>query len=357
MTTEDTDTTARPDARGIWKRSHHLDRMTLRSLTAAFFQHPSVWVYLALAGVAALLAWVWPSTPARTGLAALAAVILYPLAWYVLHRWVLHSRWMFRSPLTAAVWKRIHYDHHQDPNRLDVLFGALYTTLPTVPLVTLPAGWMIGGFGGSAVALAIGLVITCAYEYVHCIEHLPFQPRSSMLARMKARHLAHHFHDETGNFGITNFAWDRMFGTLYERRARPRRSPTAFNLGYTDALAQRYPWSPRCRVATVRPSRPDRALLMGETPARLERKRKARANLRCLLMWTVGAAILMEVAALGYLSYHDMLKAHTVIAMSLGVIFSVLLGAGLMALTFFSSSSGHDDLASGRGDSDDDPTP
>ena len=25
--------------------------------------------------------------------------------------------------------------------------------------------------------------------------------------------MAHHFHDETGNFGITSFLWDRLFGT------------------------------------------------------------------------------------------------------------------------------------------------
>lgn len=54
---------------------------------------------------------------------------------------MLHSRWMFRTPVLAAMWKRIHYDHHMDPDRLEILFGALYTTLPTLLLVAaLPAG-------------------------------------------------------------------------------------------------------------------------------------------------------------------------------------------------------------------------
>jgi hypothetical protein len=39
---------------------------------------------------------------------------------------------MFKVPMLAATWKRIHYDHHQDPNRLEILFGALHTTLPTI---------------------------------------------------------------------------------------------------------------------------------------------------------------------------------------------------------------------------------
>src|SRR3546814_3738129 len=58
---------------------------------------------------------------------------------------------------------------------------------------------------------------------------------------MKARHMAHHFHDEKGNYGITNFFWDRLFGTFYERHERKEKSPTVFNLGYTEEVARIYP--------------------------------------------------------------------------------------------------------------------
>ena len=71
-------------------------------------------------------------------LAVGVATFTYPLVWYVLHRWVLHSRWMFKVPVLASTWKRIHYDHHQDPNHLEVLFGALHTTLPTIALGVIP---------------------------------------------------------------------------------------------------------------------------------------------------------------------------------------------------------------------------
>lgn len=216
--------------------------MTLNSLMVAFAQHRSVWAYTLLAGVSATLSWLWPSSPLRTVAAVFVAGFIYPLVWYALHRWVLHSRWMFKSPLTAATWKRIHYDHHMDPNHLEVLFGALSTTLPTIALATLPVGWLIGGFGASLAALAAGLILTCAYEFVHCVEHLPYKPRNRFLAAMKARHLAHHFHDENGNYGITNFAWDRLFGTLYERQDRPHKSSTVFNLGYDENAARRFPW-------------------------------------------------------------------------------------------------------------------
>ena len=62
---------------------------------------------------------------------------------------------------------------------------------------------------------------------------------------MKRRHMEHHFHDEDGNFGITSFWPDKLFGTDYERADRPAKSPTVFNLGYTEEMAQRYPWVSR----------------------------------------------------------------------------------------------------------------
>lgn len=227
---------------GFWNRSHHLDRMTLRELVVAYFQYPAIIGYLALSAVAIGLFVRYPAPALPTAAAIAISVLVYPLVWYVLHRWVLHSRWMFKVPALAATWKRIHYDHHQDPNHLEVLFGALHTTLPVIALATVPIGWALGGFGGAMAALATGLLTTCFYEFCHCIQHLSYKPKNKTLAAMKQRHMAHHFHDETGNFGITNYAWDRLFGTFYERIERVKKSPTVFNLGYTPEVAERYPW-------------------------------------------------------------------------------------------------------------------
>lgn len=227
---------------GFWNRTHHLDKMTLRELVVAYFQYYAIQAYLLCAAAAIYVAIAYPTTPLRALASVAAAVAFYPLAWYVIHRFVLHGQWMFKSPLTATVWKRIHYDHHQDPNHLEILFGALYTTLPTIALVTIPFGYAIGGIGGAAAAFAAGLLSTCIYEFAHCIQHLSYKPKNKRLAEMKARHMAHHFHDENGNFGITSFSWDKLFGTLYDRPDRPKKSETVFNLGYTPEAAQTYPW-------------------------------------------------------------------------------------------------------------------
>jgi sterol desaturase/sphingolipid hydroxylase (fatty acid hydroxylase superfamily) len=242
-------------SKSFWQQSHHLDRMTLRELVVAYFQYPAILVYLALSAAAIGLA-AWRPAGLLPTLASVAiAVLAYPLAWYLLHRWVLHSRWMFKVPLLAATWKRIHYDHHQDPNHLEVLFGALPTTLPVILLITMPVGWAFGGLGAAFAALATGMLTTCFYEFCHCIQHLAYKPRNPVLVAMKARHMAHHFFDESGNFGITNFFWDRLFGTFYEREQRQAKSPTVFNLGYTPEVAERYPHVARLSggVATGHP--------------------------------------------------------------------------------------------------------
>jgi sterol desaturase/sphingolipid hydroxylase (fatty acid hydroxylase superfamily) len=233
----------------FWRREHHLDKMNFRELVIAYAQYPAIIAYVLLSAVAIGL-FVWRPAPLVPTLIAVGvAALIYPFVWYILHRWVLHSRWMFKMPLLASTWKRIHYDHHQDPNHLEVLFGALHTTLPTIAIATAPLGYAIGApwgpqaaFGGACAALATGLLTTCFYEFVHCIQHLAYKPKSPRLADMKRRHMAHHFHDESGNYGITTFFWDKVFRTYYDRPERPEKSPTVFNLGYTPEVAEIYPW-------------------------------------------------------------------------------------------------------------------
>jgi sterol desaturase/sphingolipid hydroxylase (fatty acid hydroxylase superfamily) len=252
----------------FWRREHHLDKMNLKELVVAYIQYPAILAYFA-AAAAAIAFYAWRPAPLAPTLAAIAAAtFVYPLVWYLLHRWVLHSRWMWRHRLLASTWKRIHYDHHQDPNHLEVLFGALHTTLPTIAGATLPIGYAIGApwgreaaLGSAAIAFATGLLTTCFYEFCHCIQHLAYKPKNKWLAEMKRQHMAHHFHDENGNYGITSFFWDRLLGTYYDRKDRPKKSPTVFNLGYTNEVAEQYPHVARLSggVATGHPRQRDKA--------------------------------------------------------------------------------------------------
>jgi sterol desaturase/sphingolipid hydroxylase (fatty acid hydroxylase superfamily) len=233
---------------GFWAGSkYNLARMTMRDLVWAYLTHYAVAAYFALAAVCVGLAIAWMpawtvSEISRVAAAGLAAVLVYPLVWYSLHRWVLHSRLGYRTPLLAKVWKRTHFDHHQDPHDLGVLFGALYTTLPTIALVTLPLGWLIGGAAGAAACVAGALLTTCFYEFCHSAQHLNYRPRWKWMQEIKRLHLLHHFHNENGNYGITNFVVDRVLGTDFDAARERPKSATVFNLGYDEAMAEKYPW-------------------------------------------------------------------------------------------------------------------
>ena len=73
-----------------------------------------------------------------------------------------------------------------------------------------------------------------------------------------------------------------------------------------------------------------------------ENRQRAREDFRRMMKWIVAVAVIMVGAALTYLHYTGELSPHMVIATVLGVFFSVLLGAGLMAASYFSDKSGHD---------------
>jgi sterol desaturase/sphingolipid hydroxylase (fatty acid hydroxylase superfamily) len=224
-------------------RTHDLGRMGLKELVPAFVTYPTVQIYAVLTlAAAAGSAWTGAAgRPIGVALAILAAFLVYPLVWYVLHRFILHSRFLYRFPATAKLWKRIHFDHHQDPHRLDVLFGSLTNTLPTIAIATLPIGYLLAGWPGALAALASGLGTTLVYEFCHCIQHLNFLPNNAWLKKIKALHMAHHFHNEQGNYGIISFWPDRLFKTQYALTEVPR-SPTVHNLGYDAAEAERFPW-------------------------------------------------------------------------------------------------------------------
>ncbi len=175
-------------------------------------------------------------------LPVLAVLVAYPVAWYLIHRFILHGRWLYKMKWSAALWKRIHFDHHQDPHRLEVLFGAPSNTLPTIAAVTMPLGYLIARWPGMAAAFSAGLVTTCVYEFIHCIQHLNYKPRNRIVLMLKQAHLVHHFHNENGNYGIVSFSPDRLFRTFY-RSARERpKSASVYNLGYNLEEARRYPW-------------------------------------------------------------------------------------------------------------------
>jgi hypothetical protein len=69
---------------------------------------------------------------------------------------------------------------------------------------------------------------------------------------------------------------------------------------------------------------------------------RAIAEFKRIIKWIVVIAVLMVTGALLYLEVYSTLDANTVVAVTLGVFFSVVLGCGLFAAAFFSEKSGID---------------
>jgi len=223
-------------------RSYDLGRMTLPDLWRAYLTYPAINLYAVLVvisgGAGLCLARRWQDI----ALPILAVCLVYPFVWYGLHQYILHGRWLYRMKWSAGLWKRIHFDHHQDPHLLEVLFGSPLNTIPTMLVITGPIGYAIGGWAGALVAFATALATTCVYEFFHCIQHLNYKPKSRFIQKMKREHLLHHFHNEKINLGIVSFTPDRMLGTYAAGARDCPKSATVFNLGYDLDEARRYPW-------------------------------------------------------------------------------------------------------------------
>jgi hypothetical protein len=72
-------------------------------------------------------------------------------------------------------------------------------------------------------------------------------------------------------------------------------------------------------------------------------RQQALAEFKRIMKWIAAIAVLMVAGALTYLHFTSTLDASTVVAVTLGVFFSVLLGCGLFAAAFFSDKSGYDE--------------
>ncbi|MCC7345910.1 MAG: sterol desaturase family protein [Variibacter sp.] len=213
-----------------------------RSFNRAFVRLHEIWFYAGLLAIA-LAVGLWMSTSVwQIVLPVVLVVGFYPPFEYVLHRWVLHATYLCKTPFTARIWWRIHYRHHSQPQDSAVILGAPWSLLVAVGVGALLATSLLWSWGALAMATAAGLGCAIAYEYFHSLEHSRVELRNPYLLRMRKHHIAHHYVDENGNYGITTDVVDRLVGTAVNFAKNPARSPTVNNLGYTSEVAQQYPW-------------------------------------------------------------------------------------------------------------------
>lgn len=112
-----------------------------------------------------------------------------------------------------ALQHRLHYDHHVDPSKIDLLFLPLWFTVPTALLYF---GIYFAATRSSALALSLtfgSLLAMLYYEWTHYVAHTPIVPLTRFGKWMKKYHLWHHFLNEHLWYGVTNPTMDFLLRT------------------------------------------------------------------------------------------------------------------------------------------------
>jgi 4-hydroxysphinganine ceramide fatty acyl 2-hydroxylase len=175
-----------------------------------FLRHGGVAVLVA--GVLAVtLAWLFGIVTLQP-LPILLGALLFYLTEYGMHRFAFHAPPLSWLP-ARRLQHRLHYDHHVEPNRLDLLFLPIWFLLPNLAVAAALFALL---FGMSWVASALlGMMLAILhYEWVHYVAHIPYQPQTRLGRWIKQYHLRHHFISEKHWFGVSNPALDGVFGTF-----------------------------------------------------------------------------------------------------------------------------------------------
>ncbi|HZO82981.1 MAG TPA: sterol desaturase family protein [Candidatus Binataceae bacterium] len=121
----------------------------------------------------------------------------WTLVEYAIHGWMGHRFATFVTP--------IHAVHHRDPHAVFALGAWLPALAPLLIGVACGArafsliyGGLLAGFAG--------------YEALHYRLHF-CAPCCRVEARLRTRHLIHHYRAPTRFYGVTSALWDRVFAT------------------------------------------------------------------------------------------------------------------------------------------------
>ncbi len=195
-------------------------------MIVTFLRHGSNAVLASLVLLGALAAGAGLLQP-RWLLVPLGALLFFGSE-YGWHRFAFHAPPMGARPL-RRLQHRLHYDHHAEPDRLDLLFLPLWFLLPNL-LITGALAFAIWHNLAAAASLVAGAILGILYyEWVHYVAHIPYRPRTRFGCSIKKYHLWHHYKNEQLWFGVTNPLFDVAMRT-YTTVEQAARSRTTRNL-------------------------------------------------------------------------------------------------------------------------------
>jgi hypothetical protein len=143
---------------------------------------------------------------------------------YGFHRFAFHAE-PSRFPFVRKLQHRLHYDHHTEPERLDLLFLPVRFLIPNLALTALGYALIFGWATVASAKFGVTLAIF-QYEWVHYVAHVPYQPRTRVGRWLKQYHLRHHFISEKFWFGVSNPSMDFVGRTFKSAREVERSGTT-----------------------------------------------------------------------------------------------------------------------------------
>lgn len=163
-----------------------------------------------------------------TWVCVVLGMCVYIISEYLTHRFVFHMK-PPENPLLLRFMKRIHYDHHADPNDLHLLFLPIWYSIPNLGVASVSFFFITRDLSDT-VAFATGLMsFLLYYEWKHYLAHRPMTPLTRWGRWIKKTHLWHHFKNENFWYGVTTPALDILLGTFKDEKDVPR-SQTAKDL-------------------------------------------------------------------------------------------------------------------------------
>ena len=192
-------------------------------MIGTFFRHGAI-AALAVGGLALIgaIGFGW----ARFSLAdVVVGALLFYGSEYLMHRFAFHAR-LSRFGWVRTLQRRLHYDDHLEPDRLDLLFLPLWFLVPNLAITAAVIGLALGP--GAVASTMLGVVAAILhYEWTHYVAHIPFRPLTPVGRWIKQYHLRHHFISEKLWFGVSNPSLDLVFAPSAARPTPPAAPPSA----------------------------------------------------------------------------------------------------------------------------------
>lgn len=154
--------------------------------------------------------------------------VTYATAEYFTHRFLYHSE-PPKNPFLRNMLSRLHYEHHEYPNDLKLLFLPLWYSLPQFIVMGLVAYGITTNLHQTIAFLTGVSGFFLYYEWKHYIAHRPIKPITPWGKRLKKYHILHHYKNEHYWFGVTSPTYDHLLGTFKDEK-EVETSPTARKL-------------------------------------------------------------------------------------------------------------------------------